>query len=164
MASPVVLFICCWLNCILIASQLIIQKLNYWTEKYRPVQLAVNLCCWATEDINWAVNKHCKVIAQYPHASSLAGDLRIMCIFWFVTTQFKMWSLGDVSCIGSKVDYQDESLTLPLCLVMPYWHYQLVLGLYLYQSESYQLSFNNVSHSLSDIGTHRSDPRYTWVR
>ena len=40
--------------------------------------------------------------------SSFAGDLRIMSIFWFVTTRFKIWSLGDVSCIGSKVDYQDE--------------------------------------------------------
>ena len=94
---------------------------------------------------------------QCDYASSLAGDLRIMCIFWFVATQFKIWSLGDVSCIGSKVDYQDESLTLPLCLVMPYWHYHLVLGWYLYQSESYQLSFKSLSHSL----TYRQTDRQT---
>ena len=36
---------------------------------YRPVKLAVKLCCWATEDINRTMNKHCKVIAQYPQDS-----------------------------------------------------------------------------------------------
>ena len=74
-----------------------------------------------------------------------------------------MRSLGDVSSIGSKVDYQVESLSLPHCLVMSYWHYQIVFGWYLYQSESHQFSLKNLTHSLThsqtEIGTHRSDPR-----
>ena len=65
MASPVVIFICCltklYLDCITTHHPKVI-----WMGKYRPVKLAVKLCCWATEDINWAESKHCKVIAQYP--------------------------------------------------------------------------------------------------
>ena len=41
---------------------------------YRSVKLAVNICCWATEDINWTMNKHCKVIAQY-----FQGPFNIFC-------------------------------------------------------------------------------------
>ena len=67
--------------------------------------------------------------------------------------------MDDVSCIGSKVGHQIESLSLPHCLRMLHWHYQLVLSRYLHQPESHQLSQPNLSHSLTDIRTHRSDPR-----
>ena len=43
-------------------------------ENFRPVKLAVNICCWATEDINWAESKHCKVFAQYPQ-----GPFNVLC-------------------------------------------------------------------------------------
>ena len=58
---------------------------------------------------------------------------------------FEILTLGNITCIGSKVGHQIVSLAFPHCLVMPYWHYQLVLSLH--QPESGQLSFNNVSQS-----------------
>ena len=46
--------------------------------------------------------------------------------------------------LGSKVGHQVVSLTLPHCLGMSYWLYQLVLSLYLHQPESHQLSQQKV--------------------
>ena len=43
-------------------------KLTIGWKNFRPVKLAVNICCWATEDINWAESKHCQVIVQYPQS------------------------------------------------------------------------------------------------
>ena len=57
---------------------------------------------------HWRKVKQINKCNQCDYDSSLAVNFRIMCIFWFVATQFKIWSLGDVSCIGSKVDYQDK--------------------------------------------------------
>ena len=45
-----------------------------------------------------------------------------------------------LALLGSKVGHQLVSLALPHCLGMPYWHYQLVLSLYLHQPESHQFS------------------------
>ena len=42
---------------------------------------------------------------------------------------FKVWSSGGATCIGSKVIHQVESLALPHCLKLPYWHYQLNIEL-----------------------------------
>ena len=53
--------------------------------------------------------------------------------------------MTSLALLGSKVGHQIVSLAFPHCLVMPYWHYQLVLSLH--QPESGQLSFNNVSQS-----------------
>ena len=53
-----------------------------------------------------------------------------------------------LALLVSKVGHQAVSLALPHCLGMPYWHYQLVLSLYLHQPESHQLSFTNVSQSV----------------
>ena len=36
-------------------------------------------------------------------------------------------------------------VALPHCLGLPYWHYQLVLSLYLHQLESHQLSLHKVA-------------------
>ena len=62
--------------------------------------------------------------------------------------------------LGSKFGHQVVSLVLPHCLGLPFWHYQLVLSLYLHQPESHQLSLQKVSHSVSETRTHRSDQRY----
>ena len=35
------------------------------------------------------------------------------------------------------------------CLQLPYWQYQLELSWHFHQPESYQLSLNNISHSLT---------------
>ena len=56
-----------------------------------------------------------------------------------------------------------ESLALPHCLGLPYWHYQLVLSLYLHQLELHQLSLHKAL-SFTQTQTHRLDPRDTWVR
>ena len=72
-----------------------------------------------------------------------------------------------LALLGSKVGHQVVSLALPHCLGMLYWHYQLVLSLYLHQSESHQLSLQkglSLSQFVRDTRTHRSDPRDTWVR
>ena len=54
-----------------------------------------------------------------------------------------------LALLGSKVGHQVVSLALPHCLGMPYWHYQLVLSLYLHQPESHQFSLHKVLESLS---------------
>ena len=54
-----------------------------------------------------------------------------------------------LALLGFKVGHQVVSLALPHCLGMPFWHYQLLLSLYLHQLESHKLSFNKVTHSLS---------------
>ena len=58
---------------------------------------------------------------------------------------------------GSKVGHQVLSLALPHCFGMSYWHHQLVLGWYLHQPESHQLSLQNMCQSVRDNKTHRSD-------
>ena len=71
-------------------------------------------------------------------------------------------------CTGSKIQVSETLIiichALPHCLGLLYWHFQLVLVWYLHQPELHQLSFNNVCEWLRDTRTHRSDPRYTWVR
>ena len=72
------------------------------------------------------------------------------------------------SCISSKFGHQMaplESLALPHCLGLPYWHYQLVLSWYLHQLESHQLSWTkHLLVSQWEKRTHRWDPRDTSVR
>ena len=58
-----------------------------------------------------------------------------------------------VALLGSKVGHQVVSLVLPHCLGMLYWHYRLVLSLYLHQPESHQLSLQKVSQSVSQFQT-----------
>ena len=75
----------------------------------------------------------------------------------------QIWLMDDVSCIGSKVGHQIESLSLPHCLRMLHWHFQLVLSRYLHQPESHQLSLQQpllLTDRQTDIGTHRSDPSH----
>ena len=55
-----------------------------------------------------------------------------------------------LALLGFKVGHQVVSLALPHCLGMPFWHYQLVLSLYLHQQESHHLSFKKVPHSVSE--------------
>ena len=50
------------------------------------------------------------------------------------------------------------------CLEWLSWHYQPVLSWNLHQPESHQLSLHNVPHLVTETRTHRSVPRYTWVR
>ena len=54
-----------------------------------------------------------------------------------------------LALIGFKFGNQVVSLALPHCRGMSYWHYQLVLGWYLHQPESHQLSFKNLSQFVS---------------
>ena len=64
-----------------------------------------------------------------------------------------------------KYGHQVVSLALSHCLGMAYWHYQLLSSWYLHQPESHQFrQHKSLTHSVSDTRTHRSDPRYTWVR
>ena len=81
--------------------------------------------------------------------------------------QLKLFQINfslDATCISFIVGHQMAPLILPHCLRLPYWHHQLVLSCYHHQPESHQLSLQIVCQSLSDIRTHRSDPRDTWVR
>ena len=55
----------------------------------------------------------------------------------------RIWPPDGTTCIDSKVGHQVTSHALPHCLGLPYWHYQLVLSLYLHQLESHQLSLHN---------------------
>ena len=48
-------------------------------------------------------------------------------------------------CLVPKLATRLWSHVLPHFLGMPYWHYQLVLSLYLHQPESHQLSFTKVT-------------------
>ena len=48
--------------------------------------------------------------------------------------------MTSLALFGSKVGHQVVSLALPHCFGMSYWHHQLVLGWYLHQQESHQLS------------------------
>ena len=65
---------------------------------------------------------------------------------WHHLHWFQSWPPGNVTC------------TLPHCLGLPYWHYQLVLSLYLHQLESHQLILHKwLSLSVRDNRIHRSD-------
>ena len=59
---------------------------------------------------------------------------------WHHLHELKNWPQDGATCISCKFSHQLESLALPHCVGMPYWHYQLVLGWYLHQPESHQLS------------------------
>ena len=58
---------------------------------------------------------------------------------WHYLHWSKIWPPG----------WLDESHALPHCLGLSYWHYQLVLAWYLHQPETHQLSFTNLSDSLT---------------
>ena len=58
----------------------------------------------------------------------------------------RIWPTDGTTCIDSKVGHQVTSHALPHCLGLPYWHYQLVLSLYLHQLESHLLRVKKVSH------------------
>ena len=60
------------------------------------------------------------------------------------------WPPDGTTCITSKSGYQVVLLALPHYLGMPYWHYQLVLSLYLHQPESHQLSLHKVLELVSE--------------
>ena len=75
MASPVVIFICCltklYLDCLTTHH----PKVTFgWDITDQLNWLYIYHCCWATEDSNWTVSKHCKVIAQYPQ-----GPFNVLC-------------------------------------------------------------------------------------
>ena len=59
--------------------------------------------------------------------------------------------------------YIPGNATCKCILGFSYWHHQLLLSWNLHQPESHQLSLQKVL-SVRDTWTHRSDPRYTWVR
>ena len=62
---------------------------------------------------------------------------------WLHLHLFQIWSPDGATYICSKFGHQMaplESLALPHCLGLPYWHYQLVLSWYLHQPESHQLN------------------------
>ena len=67
------------------------------------------------------------------------------------------------TCITNKFAHQTKSHALPDCLVLPYWHYHLVLTWYLHQPESHQLSLQQRLIVSERDRIHRSDPRDTWV-
>ena len=82
---------------------------------------------------------------------------------WRHLHELKNWPQDGATCISCKFSHQLESLALPHCVGMPYWHYQLVLSLYLHQLESHQLSLHKW---LSELETTRpiDRTRDTWVR
>ena len=49
----------------------------------------------------------------------------------------QIWPPDRTTCITNKFAHQTKSHTLPDCLGLPYWHYQLVLTWYLHQPESH---------------------------
>ena len=56
---------------------------------------------------------------------------------WRHLHQLQLWPPDGTTCISCKFSHQVESLALPHCLGLLYWHYQLVfLSWYLYQQES----------------------------
>ena len=66
--------------------------------------------------------------------------------------ELQIWPPDGATCMSSKFGHQMvplESLALPHCLGLPYWHYLLVLSWYLHQLESYQLSLHNLPQSLT---------------
>ena len=65
----------------------------------------------------------------------------------------RIWPPDGTTCINSKVGHKVTSHALPHCLGLPYWHYQLVLSLYLLQPGLHQLSL------LTQFETLRSDPK-----
>ena len=85
---------------------------------------------------------------------------------WRYLHWLRIWPPDGTTGIDSKVGHQVTSHALPHCLGLPFWHYQLVLSLYLHQLESHQLSLHKVSHSLSEFETTGSIDRTrdTWVR
>ena len=69
---------------------------------------------------------------------------------WRHLHKLQIWPPDGTTCITYKFSYQAESLALPHCLGLPYWHYQLVLSLYLHQPESHQFSLQKVLDSVSE--------------
>ena len=96
----------------------------------------------------------------------LVTNLATRChhLYWFqiwpLDDFLQIWPPDGTTCITNKFAHQTKSHALPDCLGLPYWHYQLVLTWYLHQPESHQLSLQNLSESVSDNRTHRSDQGY----
>merc|ERR1711894_543884 len=75
----------------------------------------------------------------------------------------QIWPPDGTTCIDSKVGHQVTSHTLPHCHGLPYWHYQLVLSLYLHQLESHQLSLHKGIVSQLETNRPVDRTRDTWV-
>ena len=75
----------------------------------------------------------------------LVTNLATRChhLYWFqiwpLDDYLQIWPPDGTTCITNKFAHQTKSHTLPDCLGLPYWHYQLVLTWYLHQPESHQL-------------------------
>ena len=141
-----------------------------------------NLRCW-TSWTNLIPEKYYAIVTTpnwpvmpHPLFSNIGHHVKILAMIanlfngWCHLHQLQIWPPSGTKCIGSTFSHQVAPLALFPKLVIAtlawiaYWHYQLVLSWYLHQPESHQLSLNKVSHSLTDIRTQRSDPRFTWVR
>ena len=76
---------------------------------------------------------------------------------WHHLHELKNWPQDGATCISCKFSHQLESLALPHCVGMPYWHYHLVLSWYLHQPESHQLSRQKICLFVIETRIHRSD-------
>jgi hypothetical protein len=81
--------------------------------------------------------------ASHPHLTRFSQALLPLSIQWYFLKSSSIFSnpqewisrfekvhicriYSHITCNGSKVVHQVESLALPHCLGLPYWHYQLV--------------------------------------
>ena len=74
--------------------------------------------------------------------------------------QLQNYPPDGATCISCKFGHQMAPLALvalPHCLGLPYWHYQLVLSLYLHQLESHQLSLHKWLSYLLTLGRHKKN-------
>ena len=133
-----------------------------------PLELVANLATrW--RHLSFAGRQFCHMKPR-PLFSNIGHHMKILAMIanlfngWCHLHQLQIWPPSGTTCIGSTFSHQVAPLALfPKlatrsrhlhCYIalawIAYWHYQLVLSWYLHQPESHQLSFNNVSHSLSE--------------
>ena len=86
---------------------------------------------------------------KFDHQMALLALVAKLATRWRHLLELKNWPPDGATCISCKFSHQLESLGLPHCVGMPYWHYQLVLSWYLHQPESHQLSLQKVSQFLN---------------
>ena len=105
---------------------------------------------WPPDGATCITCKYGQQMAPFTLVANLASR-------WRHLHKLQIWPPDGTTCIDSKVGHQVMSHALPHCLGLPYWHYQLVLSLYLHQLESHQLSFKKVCELVRDNRIHRSD-------
>ena len=102
----------------------------------------------------------CSCISQHQICNISENQSCISCEYAFsdllqIASKFGH-QIMSLALLGSKFGHHVVSLVLPNCLGMSYWHYQLVLGWYLHQPESHQLSLKSVSDSVTSGPNYRT--------